>query len=73
MAGLVGGIAFGLALFSVGARWPFLREMIWAFPLTAAATVVFLALGTLVFRDGPAERAAVEAFFSRLEKEDDKT
>ena len=73
MSGLIGGAAFGLALFAAGVRWPFLREMIWAFPLTAAATVVFLALGTLVFRDGPAERAAVEAFFSRLEKENDKT
>jgi SSS family solute:Na+ symporter len=73
MSGLVGGAAFGLALFAAGARWPFLREMIWSFPLTAAATVVFLALGTLVFRDGPDGRAAVEAFFSRLEKEDDKT
>ena len=73
MSGLIGGAAFGLALFAAGVRWPFLREMIWAFPLTAAATVVFLALGTLAFRDGPAERAAVEAFFSRLEKENDKT
>ena len=73
MSGLIGGAAFGLALFAAGARWPFLREMTWSFPLTAAATVVFLALGTLAFRDGPAERAAVEAFFSRLEKEDDKT
>ncbi len=60
-------------LFAAGARWPFLREMTWSFPLTAAATVVFLALGTLAFRDGPDERAAVEAFFSRLEKENDKT
>ena len=73
MSGLIGGAAFGLALFAAGARWPFLREMTWSFPLTAAATVVFLALGTLAFRDGPAERAAVEAFFSRLEKENDKT
>ena len=73
MSGLVGGAAFGLVLFAAGARWPFLREMTWSFPLTAAATVVFLALGTLAFRDGPDERAAVEAFFSRLEKENDKT
>ena len=42
MAGLVGGIAFGLTLFSVGARWPFLREMVWSFSLTAAATVACL-------------------------------
>jgi len=73
MSGLLGGAAFGLVLFAAGARWPFLREMTWSFPLTAAATVVFLALGTLAFRDGPDERAAVEAFFSRLEKENDKT
>ena len=27
MSGLVGGAAFGLALFAAGVRWPFLREM----------------------------------------------
>ena len=68
MAGLVGGIAFGLALFSVGARWPFLREMTWSFPLTAAATVACLALGTLLMPDGETGRKAVDGFFGRLER-----
>ncbi|MBR3222978.1 MAG: hypothetical protein IKF72_12215 [Kiritimatiellae bacterium] len=67
MAGLVGGIAFGLALFSVGARWPFLREMVWSFPLTAAATVVCLIVGTALWPDAAEERKAVDGFFARLE------
>ena len=67
MAGLVGGIAFGLAVFSAGAKWPFLREMVWSFPLTAAATAVCLALGTRLLPDGPEARAAVDRFFGRLE------
>ena len=67
MAGLVGGIAFGLALFSAGAKWPFLREMVWSFPLTAAATVVCLALGTALLPDGADARRAVDEFFERLE------
>ena len=67
MAGLVGGIAFGLALFSVGARWPFLREMVWSFSLTAAATVICLVIGTALWPDTVEERKAVDGFFARLE------
>ena len=67
MAGLVGGIAFGLVLFSAGAKWPFLREMVWSFPLTAAATIVCLVLGTLLMPDGEDGRKAVDGFFKRLE------
>ena len=67
MAGLVGGIAFGLTLFSVGARWPFLREMVWSFSLTAAATVACLIVGTALWPDTAEERKAVDGFFARLE------
>ena len=66
MTGLVGGIVVGLALFVVGGAYPFLREMVWIFPLTAVATVAFLALGTILFPDKPEERAEVEAFFRQI-------
>ena len=68
MVGLVGGIAFGLLLFFVGAKWPFLREMIWSFPLTASATIICLALGTVLLPDGPEERKAIDGFFEKLEE-----
>ena len=67
MSGLVGGAAFGLVLFAAGARWPFLREMVWAFPITAAATTAALALGSLLWPDDPESRAAVDVFFRKLE------
>ena len=41
--------------------------MIWSFPLTAAATVACLALGTVLWPDGAEGRKAVDGFFSRLE------
>ena len=68
LCGLVGGVAVGLALFAVGsvpslAHW---REMTWIFPATSAATVLFLFLGTWLFRDTPAERAEVDAFMDRI-------
>ena len=66
MTGLVGGIFTGLALFSVGAWHPFIREMVWIFPLTSAATVFFLVLGTLVFPDKPDEKAKLDEFFKKL-------
>jgi len=67
MVALVGGAVFGLSVFAAGAQWPFLREMTWSFPLTAAATVLCLALGTALWPDGPRERSEVDAFFARLE------
>lgn len=67
VVGLVGGCAAGLCLFAAGAKWAFLREMTWSFPLTAAATVFFLAAGTLVFRDDPASKSQISAFFRKLE------
>ncbi|MBQ3290412.1 MAG: hypothetical protein IJH50_13505 [Kiritimatiellae bacterium] len=67
MAGLVGGIAVGLALFSAGAKWPFLREMIWSFSLTAAATMVSMAVAACLLPDGPESRKVVDGFFQRLE------
>ena len=65
---LVGGIAVGLVLFVLGGREGLghLREMTWMFPLTLAATIVFLALGTFLFPDRPEERKEVEDFFKRL-------
>ena len=66
LAGLVGGIAVGLALFAAGAAYPFLREMVWIFPATAAATVLFLVLGTVFFPDGPEARAEIDRFMDRL-------
>ena len=70
LVALVGGIAVGLALFAVGAAYPFLREMVWIFPATAAATVVFLFLGTALFPDRPDERAAVDRFMDKLDSRD---
>ena len=66
MTGLVGGIVVGLAIFVAGAWHPFLREMVWIFPLTAVATIAFLALGTIFFPDHPEEREEVEAFFRQI-------
>ena len=70
LIGLVGGIAVGLALFVLGAKseLAYLREMIWIFPATALATIVFLFLGSAVFPDNPEERAAVDAFMDGIAK-----
>jgi hypothetical protein len=37
------------------------------FPLTGVATMVFLALGTLLLRDTEAESAEVDGFFKQIE------
>ena len=68
MAGLVGGIAVGLAIFVAGAWRPYLREMVWIFPATAVATIAFLAIGTFLFPDRGDERREVDAFFDLLEE-----
>ena len=67
MVGLVGGSSIGLGLFAVGAEWEFLREMTWSFPLTAASTVLCLAVGSWLFRDEENDRLVVDAFFDELE------
>ncbi len=71
MVGLVGGIVTGLAIFVVGANQDllFLREMVWIFPATSVATVIFLFLGTWLFPDSAEERAGVEAFFRQITME----
>ena len=72
MVGLVGGMCVGVALFLAGYAHPnlaILREFEWCFPITAAATVAFLALGTWLFPDKPEERAEVDAFFKQLSSE----
>ena len=66
MVALVGGMAVGVALFLMGAAYPFLREFEWIFSLTGVATLVFIALGTALFPDKPEERAEVDAFFKQL-------
>ena len=68
LIGLVGGIAVGLAVFIVGAKpeLAYLREMIWIFPATALATVVFLFLGTAFFPDSSDERKEIEKWMDGL-------
>ena len=68
LMGLVGGIAVGLAIFIVGAKpeLAFLREMIWIFPATAIATVVFLFLGTVFLPDSADERKVIEKWMDSL-------
>ena len=68
LVGLVGGIAVGLVLFVLGAKpeLAYLREMVWIFPATALATVVFLVLGTVLFPDRADERSSVDAFMDKL-------
>ena len=72
MVGLVGGMCVGVALFLASYAHPnlaVLREFEWCFPITAVATVAFLALGTWLFPDKPEERAEVDAFFKQLSSE----
>lgn len=68
ICGLVGGIATGLAIFALGAKpeFAYWREMVWIFPATSAATVLFLAIGSRLFPDTPAGRAEVDEFFGQL-------
>ena len=68
LTGLVGGIAVGLAVFIAGAKPDLacLREMTWIFPVTAVATVVFLALGTWFFPDSADERKEIEKWMDGL-------
>ncbi len=72
LCGLVVGIVVGLLLFALGStpNLAFLREMVWIFPTTALATVAGLVLGTCLFRDTPADRAAVADFMNRIEKKE---
>ena len=68
LAGLVGGIAVGLAIFIVGAKpeLAYLREMVWIFPMTAVATILFLVIGTLLFPDTADERKEIEQWMDTL-------
>jgi len=70
LMGLVGGIAVGLVVFVLGAEpeLAYLREMIWIFPTTAVATILFLFIGTLVWPDDAKGRAEVDEFFRKIEK-----
>ena len=66
LCGLVGGMAFGLAMFVAGAWWPVLREMKPCYLATAAATILCLVLGSVLFKDTPEERKDVEEFIGKL-------
>ena len=68
LAGLVGGIAVGLVLFALGAKpeLAYLREMVWIFPATAVATVVFLFIGTAFLPDSTDERKEIEKWMDGL-------
>ena len=68
LIGLVGGIAAGLVIFCVGAKpeLAYLREMIWIFPATAVATILFLVIGSCLFPDAASERESVESFMDKL-------
>ena len=68
LIGLVGGIVVGLAIFIAGTKpeLAYLREMVWIFPATALATLLFLVLGTVIFPDRTGERLAVDAFMDRI-------
>jgi len=69
LMGLVGGIAVGLLIFVLGAKpeLAYLREMVWIFPATAVATVLFLALGSILWPDRAEDKATVDAFFTQIE------
>ena len=69
MLALVGGIVFGLSLFALSSRWPFLREIVWSFPLTSAASIGLVALGSLLLRDSESERRDVDGFFRKIDGE----
>ena len=66
LCGLVGGIAVGLGLFAAGGAHPFLREMVWIFTLTSAATVAFLFVGTMLLPDSADERKEIEQWMDGL-------
>lgn len=62
------GIVSGVILFVVGGTYPFFREMVWMFPLTAVITIVMLAVCTCLFPDAPEEQAEIEAFHERIKQ-----
>ena len=68
LMGLVGGIAVGLAIFIAGAKpeLAYLREMVWIFPATAVATIVFLFIGTAFLPDSADERKEIEKWMDGL-------
>ncbi len=68
VAGLLGGIVVGLAVFVAGSRWPELRQMGTIFLSTATATLTGLALGTLLLPDDPAHGEALARFFEKVDK-----
>ncbi|HNX34963.1 MAG TPA: hypothetical protein PKM57_10070 [Kiritimatiellia bacterium] len=64
--GLLGGIAVGLSVFVLGARWPGLREMGTIFLATSAATVAGLLVGTLLYPDDRIHDETLTRFFEKV-------
>ena len=65
--GLFVGMAASLTAFVIGGWHPGLREMTVMTPISFAATVVGLCVGTFVYPDTPEDRKTVEDFFRKAE------
>lgn len=65
--GLIFGMTASLTAFVIGGWHPELREMTVMTPISFAATVIGLSIGTFAFPDTPEERKAVEGFFRKAE------
>lgn len=63
---LSGGIAVGLAAFTVGAWYPYVRETIPMTWITTIATIALLVIGTKLFPDRKDEAERIDAFFKKL-------
>jgi len=66
LAGLLGGMAAGVAAFVVGLFVPCVRESVPMFWITTVATLAALAVFSRILPDAPGERSDVEAFFRKL-------
>lgn len=66
LAGMLCGIAAGLAAFVAGGRLPALREMGVIFSITAGFSLAGLALGSRLLPDPPAVREEIGRFFDRI-------
>jgi SSS family transporter len=66
LAGLLGGIAVGAAVFILGAWWPGFRATGVIFSVTCAATLAGLFLGTALWPDAPDDEALAR-FFEKVD------
>ena len=65
--GLLVGMAASLTAFVIGGWHPELREMTVMTPISFAATVIGLFIGTFAYPDTPEDRKTVEDFFRKAE------